>query len=270
MLTLVPTPIGNLQDISLRALEALSHADILLCEDTRTTRKLLHLLTERTGFEPANEPKFQSFHAHNEKTFLEQCVPAFFEKNIVYVSDAGMPGISDPGAALIHYCQQNGIAYDVLPGANAALIAYVMSGFLSTQFLFFGFLPHKGSDRQKALQKAMSSGYVTILYESPHRIEKLLDEMAEMDGGRRVCCLKELTKSHQKVCKGLASVLPNQMKAQNLKGEWVVVIDAKREENPSLGMADITAMDLPPKIAAKLIAKLSGRSVKECYEELVR
>jgi 16S rRNA (cytidine1402-2'-O)-methyltransferase len=138
MLTLVPTPIGNIADISLRAMDALRDADILLCEDTRVTKKLLHILNERYNLE-RKEQNFISLHSHNEQAFIEKTTPEFFEKNVVYVSDAGMPGISDPGQLLVRYCQDNDVEYDVLPGANALLTAFVASGFVNTQMLFFGF-----------------------------------------------------------------------------------------------------------------------------------
>jgi len=140
LFSLVPTPIGNIGDISLRAIEALSEADILLCEDTRVTKKLIHILKERYNTSFKENQEFISLHSHNEKSFIEKLESSFFEQNIVYVSDAGMPGISDPGQMLVRYCIDNNIAYDVFPGANALLTAFVASGFIETQMLFFGFL----------------------------------------------------------------------------------------------------------------------------------
>ena len=129
MLSLVPTPIGNISDISLRSLDVLSTADIILCEDTRVTKKLIHLLKERHNL-TTTEPQFLSLHSHNEAEFIAKLTPDFFNANVVYVSDAGMPGISDPGQMLVRYCLNQGIAYDILPGANAALTAFVASGFV--------------------------------------------------------------------------------------------------------------------------------------------
>ncbi len=140
MLTLVPTPIGNIGDMSLRAIEALSEADTLLCEDTRVTKKLIHILKERYQTTFKENQTFISLHSHNEQAFVEKLEPSFFEQNIVYASDAGMPGVSDPGQALVSYCIKNDVKYDVLPGANAVLTAFVASGFIETQMLFFGFL----------------------------------------------------------------------------------------------------------------------------------
>ena len=118
MLTLIPTPIGNIGDISLRAMQTLSEADILLCEDTRVTKKLLHILKDRYAITLKENQEFIALHSHNEKCFIEKLEPSFFESNVIYVSDAGMPGISDPAQALVNYCLQNRIKYEVLPGAN--------------------------------------------------------------------------------------------------------------------------------------------------------
>lgn len=186
MLTLVPTPIGNIGDISLRAIEVLSGAEILLCEDTRVTKKLIHILKERYKTDFRENQEFISLHSHNEKYFVEKLEKQFFEQNVVYVSDAGMAGVSDPGQMLVRYCIDNGVEYDVLPGANAVLTAFVASGFVETQMLFWGFLPHKGKERASSLQGALNSGYTTIVYESPHRLEKLLNELVEEDSQREI------------------------------------------------------------------------------------
>ena len=270
MLTLVPTPIGNIGDISLRAIEALSGADTLLCEDTRVTKKLIHILKERynTSFNP--EQNFISLHSHNEKEFIEKLQPSFFEQNVLYVSDAGMPGISDPGQALVKYCQDNGVVYDILPGANALLTAFVASGFVETKMLFWGFLPHKGKDREASLQGALSSGFTTILYESPHRLEKLLNELSHEDASRKIFLAKELTKKYQKYYFGTADEIKKKVDA-NLRGEWVVVIEAANVQNSSaISQNDILELDLPKKVQAKLISKITGENTKACYERLLK
>lgn len=267
MLTLVPTPIGNIGDMSLRAMEVLSTADVLLCEDTRVTKKLLNLLQERYSLE-VKTPEFISLHSHNEHRFVEQLSPDFFERNVVYVSDAGMPGVSDPGQLLVRYCIDNGIDYDVLPGANAALTAYVASGFVQTQMLFFGFLPHKGGDRAKALQQALYNGYTTVLYESPHRLAKLLDEIGEESSERRIFLAKELTKKFQEYHHGTSAELAKAIGA-NIRGEWVVVIEAGASHQSALGERDILSLDLPKKAAAKLISKITGEHPKACYQRLL-
>ena len=268
MLSLVPTPIGNISDISLRSLETLSTANVILCEDTRVTKKLIHLLKERHDLTTC-EPQFFSLHSHNEAEFVSKLTPEFFNQNVVYVSDAGMPGISDPGQMLIRYCIDQGIAYDVLPGANAVLTAFVASGFVETKMLFFGFLPHKGNDRASALQEALFNGYTTILYEAPTRLEKLLGEIAIAAPTRQVFLAKELTKRYQRFYRGAASELIGQMDKE-IRGEWVVVIEASEGKSASLSEQDILALDIPKKAASKLIAKITGENPKECYTRLMK
>ena len=269
MLSLVPTPIGNIGDISLRAIEALSEADILLCEDTRVTKKLIHILKERYNTSFKENQEFISLHSHNEKSFVEKLESTFFEQNIVYASDAGMPGVSDPGQVLVKYCIDNNIKYDILPGANALLTAFVASGFVETQMLFYGFLDHKGASRSAGLQEALHNGFTTILYESPHRLEKLLLEIAQEEPSRELFLAKELTKKYQKYFHGTAKEILEQFDS-GIRGEWVVVIKAGESHNGSaITQNDILALDLPKKTQAKLICKITGENTKECYQRLL-
>lgn len=269
MLSLVPTPIGNIGDISLRSIELLSQADTLLCEDTRITKKLIHILKERYNTEFKENQEFISLHSHNEKDFVEKLSPDFFEQNIVYVSDAGMPGVSDPGQALVAYCRQNAIEYDILPGANALLSAFVASGFEETQMLFLGFLDHKGTSRSAGLTKALYNGFTTILYESPYRLEKLLLEIKEEEPTRELFLAKELTKKYQKYVSGTAEEILQKL-ARNYRGEWVVVIRAGESQAESaITQKDILSLDLPKKIQAKLISKITGENTKACYQRLL-
>lgn len=269
MLTLVPTPIGNIEDISHRAIEALKKAEVLFCEDTRVTKKLLSLLSERLGF-TFPDYQFFSLHSHNEKVLLEKVDPSIFQQNCLYLSDAGMPGISDPGYALIQYCQSHEIPYDVLPGANAALVSVVMSGFDTKHFLFYGFLPHKGKERTTALHTVATSGYPTILYESTHRIQKLFDELAKEYPALEVFAVKELTKLHQTTFRGTAKEVAAQIQSANQKGEWVVVLNAITSEGFDPEIVTLLAQSsMPKKEAAKLLAKLSGGNPKSCYNLLL-
>jgi 16S rRNA (cytidine1402-2'-O)-methyltransferase len=254
VLTLVPTPIGNLEDISFRSLEALKSAELFLCEDTRVTKKLLTLLSEKYQITfPCTT--FQSFHHHNQDKLLATfSVTTFKEKNIVYVSDAGMPCIT----------------YEVLPGANAILTAYALSGFDYAQFSFFGFLPHKGKERQNAFNKLMMSPFVAIVYESPHRLLKFLEELSVYDENRVIFLAKEISKKFQTTYKGSAKTLFEQLKKTAIKGEWVVVIEPQAQASGELiTLADIQELSLPPKQKAKLLSKLTGRSIKEIYQEIL-
>jgi 16S rRNA (cytidine1402-2'-O)-methyltransferase len=249
-------------------LKLLEEAKVILCEDTRVTKRLLHLLKEKFDISPQAE-EFISFHSHNQKQTLEKLSLDIFNDTVLYVSDAGMPAVSDPGCMLVNYCRQKDINYDVLPGANALLLAYASSGFCDSKFLFFGFLPHKGGDRQEALKEALYSGYVTILYESPHRIIKLIDQIVELEPDRELFMIKEATKLHQKTFCGSALEIQSLLKEQNIKGEWVVVIKSEKKEIGTITVKDILDLDIPKKQAAKMIAKITGKSPKECYKELI-
>lgn len=269
MLTLVPTPIGNIEDISLRSIEVLKKAEILFCEDTRVSKKLLTLLTERFDIK-FPDYKFISLHSHNEKSILDSIDIEIFSKECVYLSDAGMPGISDPGLLLVRFCQENNIKYDILPGANAALVSIVMSGFDTKNFLFYGFLPHKGKERGDALLKVLNSGYPTIVYESTHRILKLFEEIAAMAPDIEVFAIKEITKLFQTTFKGCAKELYEVIKNANLKGEWVLVINSivEKEFDPKITTL-LKSLDISKKDASKILSALSGKNPKECYSLLL-
>lgn len=268
MLCLVPTPIGNLEDISKRSLRVLLEAELIFCEDTRVTKKLLNLLGEKNNLDFSNK-EYKSFHSHNENQILKSLDKETFSKNVVYVSDAGMPCVSDPGASLVDFCIKNEIPYDVLPGANAILTAYAMSGFTHTTFSFYGFLDHKGASRASQLDGILNDDKLGILYESPHRLLKLLEELSIKDPNRTIFLAKEITKLHQTTYKNNALDLFNEFKEINIKGEWVVVIEPKETIGLNLELDDILSLDIAPKIKAKLVAKMTGRSIKEVYQELL-
>ena len=269
MLTFIPTPIGNPQDITIRAINLFEKAELFFCEDTRHTKHLLKLLEERFGMRYP-EAEFISFNEHNGHERLERFGSILTEKEVVYVSDAGMPIISDPGQLLVAYCQDHDIAYDVLPGASAVTTAYAASGFEEGKFLFYAFLPHKGKERVSALQEAMGNGYNTVLYEAPHRLEKLLEEIVSIDAQRELFLAKEISKRYQKYYRGSAQTLLKELTETTIRGEWVVVIRAAKREEKSLSFSEVRALDLPPKVKAKLLASLSDKSVKEWYEILSR
>jgi 16S rRNA (cytidine1402-2'-O)-methyltransferase len=268
VLCLVPTPIGNLEDISQRSLRILVEAELIFCEDTRVTKKLLNLLGERNNLDFSNK-EYKSFHSHNEDKILKSLDKETFSKNVVYVSDAGMPCVSDPGATLVDYCIKNDIAYDVLPGANAILTAYAMSGFSTTTFSFYGFLDHKGVSRASKLDDILNDDKLSILYESPHRLLKLLEELSIKEPSRTIFLAKEITKLHQKTYKNNALDLFEEFKSVNIRGEWVVVIQAKETIGYNLDISDIQSLDIAPKIKAKLIAKMTGQSIKDVYQKLL-
>jgi len=269
MLTFIPTPIGNPLDITLRAMRLFEKAELFLCEDTRETRRLIRLLEERYGMQTPSA-SYLSFNEHNGRQRLEEIGDTLSRSAVIYVSDAGMPVISDPGQLLVVYCQERGVKYDVLPGANAAVTAYAASGFEAGKFLFFGFLPHKGAERSRALNEALHTGYNTILYEAPHRLMKLLEELAAIDPERVLFLGKELSKKYQHYYKDRAEKLREELGKVQIRGEWVVIVKAKESERKALYLEDIMALELAPKPKAKLISRLTGESVKQCYERLIR
>jgi 16S rRNA (cytidine1402-2'-O)-methyltransferase len=272
MLTFIPTPIGNPQDITIRALREFEKATLFLCEDTRETKRLLRILEERFDFTyPSDEVEFLSFHEHNGEARLKEIASRLEKEEVVYVSDAGMPVISDPGQVLVEYSQTHKIAYDVLPGGTAVATAYAASGFKEGEFTFCAFLPQKGTERTSKLIEIMNAKINVVLYEAPHRIEKLIAEISHIDEEREVFFSKELTKKFQNYYRGSAKEILEKFEnvTINPKGEWVVVIRAKKEEAKVLYVADILAFDLQPKIKAKLLAKLTDKSVKEWYSELI-
>lgn len=220
-LSIVATPIGNLKDITLRALDVLKSADIILCEDTRTTKKLL------SAYEISK--KCISFHKFSTEKEIESILNLFETyENIALVSDAGTPAISDPGSLLVKLVREQlpDVKIVSIPGASAITSAVSISGFPMSQFTFFGFLPHK-KGRQKKLDEAMSYDHSVIFYESTHRILKLLEEIKERQPDRKIAICKELTKIYENVLIGTASELLSQFE-QNpslQKGEFVLICE---------------------------------------------
>ncbi len=270
MVYFIPTPIGNLEDISQRSLNLLMRVSYIFCEDTRVTKKLISLLEQRYNLK--NTPKhYISFHSHNEKEVIQNLsIDTLKTQDHAFVSDAGMPCISDPGALMVKFCQDNGIDYEVYSGANALLVAVASSGFEQNEFSFFGFLPHKGRERVLKLNEVLNSNQSVILYEAPHRIEQLANELAVNAPQRRVFFIKEISKKHEKKYFGKACDVEQMIKEANQKGEWVVVVE--KNPNPTdfspLNIDDIMGLTLKPKQKAKLLSKLTGKSTEIWYKKL--
>jgi 16S rRNA (cytidine1402-2'-O)-methyltransferase len=221
-LYLVPTPIGNLSDITLRALEVLKSVDTILAEDTRTSGFLLK------HYE-ISKP-LQSFHIFNEHKTLAGLIARLQQGEVMaLISDAGTPGISDPGFLLVRETLKAGLQIDCLPGATALLPALVKSGFPTDRFVFEGFLPHK-KGRQTLLRKLSEEDRTIILYESPHRLIKTLEQLIEFFGPeRQVSVSRELTKLHEETRTGAVNEVLEHFKKKDVKGEIVIVIDGKKE-----------------------------------------
>ena len=217
MLYLVPTPIGNLKDITLRALEVLKQVDLILAEDTRTTSKLLNHYQVSTPLTP--------YHQHNEHKVLSHLVSQLQAgKTMAVVTDAGTPGISDPAFLLVRECVKEGIKVESLPGATAFVPALVNSGLPCNRFIFEGFLPLK-KGRQTLLKKLAEEERTIILYESPMRLVKTLEELAQYLGADRPCSVsRELTKMYEENKRGTLREVADHFKSKTVKGEIVIVI----------------------------------------------
>lgn len=224
-LFLVPTPIGNLDDITLRSIKTLTEVEFIFAEDTRVTRKLLNHLNL--------DKRLLPFHAHNEHKTLELVVKQIQAASAVaLVSDAGTPGISDPGFLLVRACLDAGIPVSCLPGPTAFVPALVASGFPCDRFVYEGFLPHKKGRMSKWLGFADEERTI-VLYESPHRLVKCLSEIIEHLGAdRRICVAREISKFYEEFVRGTAAEVHEHFSNKEPKGEIVVVIDgaAKQEK----------------------------------------
>ncbi len=219
MLTVVPTPIGNLDDITLRALRSLQEADVVAAEDTRHSGMLLkhHCISK----------PFVSYHAHNEARRTAELVERMRDgTRVALITDAGMPSISDPGLRLIRACIAEGLPYTVLPGACAALTALAGSGFDTASFVFDGFLPVKSGQRRNVVTAALAREQTTIFYESPHRLLRTLEVLAELAPERPVCVARELTKKFEEYRIGPAPELVAHYTAHPPKGEICLLIAA--------------------------------------------
>ena len=219
-LVIIPTPIGNLEDITLRSIRMLKESQVLYAEDTRVTKRLLNHLEIQNHV--------IAFHAHNEHRILDKCIESIKDKEITgLVSDAGTPGISDPGYLLIRKCIEEGIEVECLPGPTAIIPALVASGFPSERFHFEGFLPHK-KGRETRLKNIMELDCTLIYYESPHRILKTLSQMLKVfDKDRKACVVREISKIYETYHHGSLSSLMDYFTENKPKGEIVLIIAGK-------------------------------------------
>jgi 16S rRNA (cytidine1402-2'-O)-methyltransferase len=277
-LYLVATPIGNLEDITLRAVRVLKEVDQIACEDTRQTQKLLNHygITTRTI----------SYHEHNEMTRAAELVKELQEgASVALVTDAGMPGISDPGFRLISLAIRHRVPVVPIPGASAFLAALVASGLPTDSFRFSGFLPAKRGERRAALEAIRTSPRTQVFYEAPHRIVEALSDVVDILGdARHVVIAREVTKLHEEFLRGRAGEVLETLKArEGVKGEITLIIGKAEEEDPHVGTG---ALARPPvrqrvdqimaeekvdeKAALKRVAKERGISKSEAYRELQR
>ena len=277
-LYLVGTPIGNLEDITLRALRVLKEVDLIACEDTRQTQKLLNHFTITT--------RTTSYHEHNEAAKSAELVKAIQEGgSVALVTDAGMPGISDPGYRLITLAIQQGVPVVPIPGASAFLMALVASGLSTDSFRFNGFLPAKRGERREALESIKDSPRTQSFYEAPHRIVETLQDVAEICGAsRNVVVAREVTKLHEEFLRGRAAEVLEALKAREVvKGEITLLIGKAEATDAHVGTGTLARPsvrqrvdqimaeeNLDEKAALKKVAKERGVSKSEAYRELQR
>ena len=263
------TPIGHLGDVTLRALSTMAAVDILLCEDTRTTAKLL----ERYGI----RTRLMAYHEHNAAKVRPAILRSLGEGlAIALVSDAGMPLVSDPGYRLVADCVANGIAVTAIPGASAVLTALTLSGLPTDRFAFLGFLPTKSGERKKLLTEFMNVKSTLIAFESPHRIVDALADVAVVLNNRRVAVTRELTKLHEEVLRGTASEVQEILSSRpSVKGEITLVI-APPEQGATLASdediesaIDDALKSMPAAKAAADVAKRFDLAKKDIYSRIL-
>ncbi|MBR4927812.1 MAG: 16S rRNA (cytidine(1402)-2'-O)-methyltransferase [Alphaproteobacteria bacterium] len=270
MLYLVSTPIGNLGDISLRAKETLASADLIACEDTRTTRSLLTLLGIKHG-------PLTAYHEHN----ADKVRPQLIEKlkkgiHIALVSDAGTPLISDPGYRLVRECREQNLPVTTIPGANAVLSALQLSGLPSDCFYFGGFLPSKQTARQQELNNIKNLQSTVIFYDTPNRLVDALSDILSVCGNRKVAVVREITKKFEETrLDSVQNLIDYYTQNGSPKGELVLVIDRSDTQATTLTKEQLDALILKTvqtssaKETAELIAGMTGLSKKQIYKRVV-
>ena len=268
MLYFISTTIGNLNDISLRAIDVIRSSDYLYAEDTRNIKKLLNFINLKV--------KSKSFHEHNEYKVSLEIIQNLKNGNIVsIVSDAGTPVVSDPGFKLIQICLKENIKYTLIPGPSSVLSSLVMSGLSPDRFSFYGFIPRKAGDQNRFFETLSNDLKTSIVFESPKRIKKTLINLQKFVGkNRKISLCKEMTKIHEDVFRGKISEIIKDIENDqiNLKGELVLVIegaDNKIDLNISSQIKKEFLSKLSASDSAKLISMLTGKNKRDIYKKLI-
>lgn len=260
------TPIGNLEDMSYRQVSTLKSVDVILAEDTRVTRKLLNYFDINT--------KLVSYHDYNKETETEKIIEEMKSgTTFSLVSDAGMPVISDPGFELVQRMQEENLPYTVIPGASAFTMALVLSGIPSFEFTYFGFLPKSNKKKREKLEEILYSDKTVVLYESPHRIEKIIKEITAHEPERLVSVSREISKKFEQTLTCTAKEMSEKIGTEiPLKGEFVIVIEGYKEKNLVFDEAidkhveSFIEAGMKTKEAIKEVANLRGMKTQEVYD----
>lgn len=261
-LYIVATPIGNIEDISLRALRVLKQVDLIAAEDTRTTRQLLNAYGIKTPL--------TSYHEHNKRAKLGYLLDCLKEKNVALVSEAGMPGLSDPGYELIVAAIKQGSSIVPVPGASAVITALAISGLPANQFLYLGFLPRRMGTRRRLLLSVADEPRTMVAFEAPHRLVETLKDALEIFGDRKVAVCRELTKVHEEVFRGKLSQAIGYF-AQP-RGEFTLVIEGKARPEPEISeqveqeLRRLYQQGAKAKQVASQLSKTSGISKNKLYQ----
>lgn len=265
MIILAATPIGNLGDVSRRLVEVLENAEVVVAEDTRTTQRLLQAL------QIANRPRLIALHDHNEKQKAAELADLAVETDVVVVSDAGMPAISDPGYGLVAAAVERGVTVTAIPGPSAVLMALSISGLPTDRFTFEGFLPRKPGERRSALRALADERRTMVFFESPARLASALADMGSAFGDdRRIAVCRELTKFYEEVRRGTAVELVEWAEG-GVKGEIVIVVEGapRRAASPDDALAQVQALvasGIRLKAACAEVAAATGLSSRDLYQ----
>jgi 16S rRNA (cytidine1402-2'-O)-methyltransferase len=264
-LYVVGTPIGNLEDMSLRALRILGEVDLIAAEDTRKTRKLL------THFKI--ETPLTSYYEHNKLTKLDELLSTLQYKDVALVSEAGMPGLSDPGYELIQAAIAQGTPVVPVPGPSALITALVISGLPTDSFLYLGFLPRRRKERRQLLASLAGERHTLVAFEAPHRLLASLADLKDVLGDRRIALARELTKLHEEVWRGSVSQALTHFEDNPPRGEFTLVIEGAGEERVTWNeervveaLAELVAKGVEKKEAIKAVSELAGWPRREVYK----
>jgi 16S rRNA (cytidine1402-2'-O)-methyltransferase len=271
-LYVVSTPIGNLEDMSLRGLRVLREVALIAAEDTRHTRKLLNHFGITT---PAT-----SYHAHSAPSRLGELLHALERGDVALVTDAGTPGLSDPGGELVAAAAEAGFDVVAVPGASALLALVASSGMEAARFTYLGFLPRRGKERGELIARAAQTGWPFVIYESPQRLASTLNDLIQAVGDRQVTIGRELTKLHEEVFRGTLSEAAERFGADKPRGEVTIMVGGRPANAPAEGAAtqadldailvELQSQGLPAKEIARQAAALAGVSTRDAYNRLVR